>query len=234
MPGQIRSTLHANPGTSVVLTCTWCTRKYLAQRCCKPVAFTDQSNPNWNAQDTSVWRRRPVLGRRLCGSGCDVLHFPAQSCQFTLSALDLLVKDLLAATLPTGLPRWHRRRNPAVLELARLLAMLSRFSCCAVIALAAVYKERNIDCPPSHTLDNSVEAIRLNSLWKVLSARRSISAWRCTVIMLTTAEIGFAFEPSSIPCRMENPVAVVAVAPCARSKRCPQLPGLCRAGTARA
>jgi len=55
--------------------------------------------------------------RRLCGSGCDVLHFPAQSCQFTLSALDLLVKDLLAATLPTGLPRWHRRRNPAVLGL---------------------------------------------------------------------------------------------------------------------
>src|ERR1700760_605134 len=43
---------------------------------------------------------------------------------------------------------WSRNcRNPVVEELARLFAMVSRFICCAVIPLAAVYSARIISSP---------------------------------------------------------------------------------------
>ena len=44
--------------------------------------------------------------------------------------------------------------------------------------------------------------MRLNSEWKALSARSTISAWRCAEIRPTMADTGLTFEDSNIPCRI--------------------------------
>src|ERR1035438_629865 len=65
---------------------------------------------------------------------------------------------------------WNSRRNwrnPVVEELARLLAIVSRFICCALMPLAAVYKARIILAPFSRQ-------------WSVNSGQRLVPKARTT------------------------------------------------------
>src|SRR3984957_6558867 len=118
--------------------------------------------------------------------------------------------------------------KPAVPELAKLFAIVSRLVCWALIPLAAVYKARIISSSFSYveeqlvaygyvTRGRSSDAVLSKSLLKTLSAFCIISAWRCTSTSCMVPYTESSFAPSREPSSTEA-FAAIGFAPFAEKR----------------